>query len=91
MLPDFFLFLLKTHNYKECHFEKKQKRKKTDVTREGDNLPNKYRAEYKQSVQKDISKIRSQECLHKHTEEKETGRNKKDANIFTRCAKRKKK
>lgn len=48
---------------------------------------NKYRAEYKHRVKKDISKIRSQECLKKHTEEKENGENKRDANIFTRCPK----
>lgn len=89
MLPDFFLFFLKTHIYQESHFEKKQKRKKADVAR-GDNLPKKYRAEYKHRVKKDISKIRSQECLNKLTEEKENGGNKRDANIFTRSPKRQK-
>lgn len=95
MLPGFFLFLLKTHIYLESHFEKKQKRK-TDITREGDNLPNKYRAEYKHRVKKDISKLRltreaaCQECLNKYTGGKENEGNKRHVNIFNRHPKRQK-
>lgn len=53
-------------------------------------MPNKYRAEYKHRVKKDISKIRHQECLNKHTEEKENGENKRDANILLDVQKGKK-